>query len=138
MLSLILLSTPLFIWLLSNFFMNNQKINISKENYKILIAIIFSGLSIYFTVEKDGLKNKTLYFFSLTMLLELVYVWFIKNNEEDYESVKQTILFLLLCIIVVNSWRLLYQIRHKVYDGALCLMIYLIIIILNFMNNQIM
>ena len=31
------------------------------------------------------------------MLLELVYVWFVKNNEEDYESVKQTILFLLLC-----------------------------------------
>jgi len=136
MLSLILLSTPLFIWLLSNFFMNNQKINISKENYKILTAMIFSGLSIYFTVEKDGLKNKTLYFFSLAMLLELVYVWFVKNNEEDYESVKQTILFLLLCIIVVNSWRLLYQLRHKVYDGALCLIIYLIIILLNFMNNQ--
>ena len=136
MLSLILLITPLFVWLLSNFFMNNQKINITKENYKILIAMIFSGLSIYFTVERDSFKDKTIYFFSLAVLLELVYVWFVRNNEEDYESVKQTILFLLLCILVVNSWRLLYQIRHKVYEGALCLIIYLIIILLNFMNNQ--
>lgn len=136
MLSLILLITPLFVWLLSNFFMNNQKINITKENYKILIAMIFSGLSIYFTVERDGFKEQTIYFFSLAVLLELVYVWFVRNNEEDYESVKQTILFLLLCILVVNSWRLLYQIRHKVYEGALCLIIYLIIILLNFMNNQ--
>jgi len=116
--------------------MNSQKINITKENYKILVAMIFSGLSIYFTVERDGFKNKTIYLFSLAVLLELVYVWFIKNNEEDYESVKQTILFLLLSILVINSWRLLYQIRHKVYDGALCLMIYLIIVLLNFMNNQ--
>lgn len=136
MLSLILLLTPLLVWLLSNFLMNNQKINITKENYKILIAMIFSGLSIYFTVERDSFKDKTIYFFSLAVLLELVYVWFVRNNEEDYESVKQTILFLLLCILVVNSWRLLYQIRHKVYDGALCLIIYLIIILLNFMNNQ--
>jgi len=136
MLSLILLLTPLLVWLLSNFLMNSQKINITKENYKILVAMIFSGLSIYFTVERDGFKNKTIYLFSLAVLLELVYVWFIKNNEEDYESVKQTILFLLLSILVINSWRLLYQIRHKVYDGALCLMIYLIIVLLNFMNNQ--
>jgi len=136
MLSLILLLTPLLVWLLSNFLMNNKKINITKENYKILIAMIFSGLSIYFTVERDSFKDKTIYFFSLAVLLELVYVWFVRNNEEDYESVKQTILFLLLCILVVNSWRLLYQIRHKVYDGALCLIIYLIIILLNFMNNQ--
>jgi len=136
MLSLILLLTPLLVWLLSNFLMNSQKINITKENYKILVAMIFSGLSIYFTVERDGFKNKTIYLFSLAVFLELVYVWFIKNNEEDYESVKQTILFLLLSILVINSWRLLYQIRHKVYDGALCLMIYLIIVLLNFMNNQ--
>ena len=135
MLSYILLITPLFIWLLSNFFLNNQKISLTKNNYKTFIATLFSGLSIYFTVESDGMKDKTLYFFTLAILLELVYIWFVKNTENENYEAKQTILFLLLLVIVVNSWRLLYQIRKGIYDGASCLIVYLVIIMIDFLNK---
>ena len=68
MLKIILFLLPFIIWFFSKFIIFGNIIELTKENYISFIGVLFSGLSIYFTVDGDGkFKPNTLLFYILAL-----------------------------------------------------------------------
>ena len=75
MLKFILFLLPFILWFFSKFIIFGNVIELTKENYINFIATLFSGLSIFFTVEGDGkFKPNTLLFYILALILEFTYI----------------------------------------------------------------
>ena len=136
MLKFILFLLPFIIWFFSKFIIFGNVIELTKENYVNFIATLFSGLSIYFTIEGDcKFKPNTLLFYILALIFEFIYITYIEYRRNEYDEYKFTVFMILLFSIFINSNRLMYQIRHKYFDGAFCLMIFLLILIIKFINK---
>lgn len=136
MLKFILFLLPFILWFFSKFILFGNVIELTKENYVNFIATLFSGLSIFFTVEGDGkFKPNTLLFYILALISEFTYITYIEYRRNEYDEYKFTVFMILLFSIFINSNRLVYQIRHQYFDGAFSLLIFLLILIIKFINK---
>lgn len=137
LLNIILLITPFLVWYFTGFVLNDRLFRINKRNYIFLIACIFSGFSIFFTVKKKGYINNVLLLFVLAIACEGVYSYNIskyprkKRNSEK----KDWILLILIMLILINIFRVYKQTMSGIYMGEICLICYLLIIIIKYITE---
>ena len=135
---IILLITPFLFWYFFGFYINNIPLDLNKNNFVFILATVLSGLSIFLTVRKYGTNdNKVMLLFLLALACEATYSYFTKKYEisERPPSVNTKILMVILLMFFINSVRIYKQFNAKIYLGALCLVSYVLIIVIKFINE---